>query len=292
MRVGITILPEDRWATAAPKWEAAEQLGFDHAWTYDHLVWGGLPDAPWFGTTPTLTAAAMVTSTIGLGTFVTSPNFRHPVTFSRDVLSLDDISGGRFLCGMGTGGDLDSTLLGDSYTLRERTDRFAEFARLLDRILREDHVTYDGKFFSANDARSLPGCVQQPRVPFLIAANGPKGMKLAAELGQGWVTYGKPDGTEEEWWASLASLGARMSETLEQAGRGDEEGFQRHLNLDPFRRSSFESVGRFEDLVGRAGELGFTDVITHWPRSSEPYEASVETMETVAAEVLPRLKVS
>ncbi|WP_265445603.1 LLM class flavin-dependent oxidoreductase [Flexivirga meconopsidis] len=292
MRVGITILPEYRWAEAAPKWQAAEQLGFDHAWTYDHLVWGGLPDSPWFGTTPTLTAAAMVTSTIGIGTFVTSPNFRHPVTFSRDVLALDDISNGRFLCGMGTGGDLDSTLLGDSFTVRERTDRFAEFARLLDRILREDHVTYSGKFFSANDARSLPGCVQQPRVPFLIAANGPKGMKLAAEIGQGWVTYGKPTGTEDEWWRSLAALGERMDAALDGAGRGNDASFQRHLNLDPFRRSSFESVDRFEDLVGHAGELGFTDVITHWPRSSNPYEAAVTTMEAVAAEVLPRLTVS
>lgn len=112
MRFGITILPEFPWSEAAPRWQAAEEMGFDHAWTYDHLVWAGLPDAPWFGTTPTLTAAALVTSRIGLGTFVTSPNYRHPVTFMRDVLSLDDVSGGRFLCAAGAGGDLDAQLLG------------------------------------------------------------------------------------------------------------------------------------------------------------------------------------
>src|SRR5690348_2839447 len=74
MRFGITILPEHRWREAAPRWRRAEELGFDHAWTYDHLVWAGLPDSPWFGALPTLTAAATVTTRIQLGTFVSSPN--------------------------------------------------------------------------------------------------------------------------------------------------------------------------------------------------------------------------
>lgn len=256
MRVGITILPEYRWSEAAPMWRAAEELGFDHAWTYDHLVWGGLPDSPWFGTTPTLTAAAMVTSTIRLGTFVTSPNFRHPVTFARDVLALDDISGGRFICGMGRGGDLDSELLGERLTVRERTDRFVEFARLLDELLTHDHVTYDGKFFTAHDARSLPGCIQQPRVPFIVAANAPKGMRLAAELGQGWVTYGKPVGAEDDWWSGLRDSSERMTDALVDAGR-DVIGFERHLNADGFRGSVFESVDRFEDFAGRVNRPRF-----------------------------------
>lgn len=289
MRVGITILPEERWPRAAPKWRAAEQLGFDHAWTYDHLVWAGLPDAPWFGTTPTLTAAAMVTSTIRLGTFVTSPNFRHPVAFARDVLALDDISGGRFICGIGRGGDLDSGLLGESPTVGERTGRFTEFTRLLDKILTEDHVTYDGKFFSAHDARNVPGCVQRPRVPFIIAANAPKGMRLASALGDGWVTYGNPTDSDEDWWSGLRQSGERMTEALDAAGR-DAATFERHLNADGSRGSVYESIGRFEDAVGRAEEAGFTDLITHWPRPDAPYKATVEVLETVAAEVLPRIK--
>ena len=80
MRFGITILPEHRWTDAAPLWRRAEEYGFDHAWTYDHLVWAGLPDSPWFGALPTLTAAATVTSTMRLGTFVSSPNYRHPTS--------------------------------------------------------------------------------------------------------------------------------------------------------------------------------------------------------------------
>lgn len=288
MRVGITILPEARWADMEPKWRAAEEFGFDHAWTYDHLVWGGLPDSPWFGTTPTLTAAAMVTSTIRLGTFVTSPNFRHPVTFARDVLALDDISGGRFLCGIGRGGDLDSGLLGESLTVAERTGRFFEFTRLLDQVLTEDHVTYDGKYFTAHDSRNKPGCIQQPRVPFLIAANAPKAMRLAAEVGQGWVTYGTPTGNEEDWWRGLREASNRMTAELEAAGRAGEP-FERHLNADGARGSVYESVDRFEDAVGRAREAGFTDLITHWPRPDKPYAATVDVLETVAAQVLPKL---
>ncbi|RNI25247.1 LLM class flavin-dependent oxidoreductase [Flexivirga caeni] len=289
MRVGITILPEHRWPEAAPKWRAAEQLGFDHAWTYDHLVWAGLPDAPWFGTTPTLTAAAMVTSKIRLGTFVTSPNFRHPVAFARDVLALDDISGGRFICGIGRGGDLDSALLGEAPTVAERTGRFAEFTRLLDRVLTENHVTYDGTFFTARDARNAPGCVQQPRAPFIVAANAPKGIRLAAELGQGWVTYGKQADTEEDWWAGVRELSERTTEVFAAAGRAPGS-FERHLSPDGALGSVYESVDRFEDAAGRAGELGFTDLITHWPRPDRPYAATVDVLETVAAQVLPKVQ--
>src|SRR5687767_6871355 len=104
MRVGVVILPDQRWAETERRWRLAEQWGFDHAWTYDHLGWRDLADGPWFDAVPTLTAAAMVTSRIHLGTLVASPNFRHPVHFGREVTALDDISGGRLLLGVGAGG--------------------------------------------------------------------------------------------------------------------------------------------------------------------------------------------
>ena len=68
MRTGVVILPQQRWSEAAVTWRRAEELGFVHAWTYDHLSWRSLRDQPWFATVPTLTAAAVVTSTIRLGT--------------------------------------------------------------------------------------------------------------------------------------------------------------------------------------------------------------------------------
>ena len=290
MRFGLTILPEHRWEQAAPMWRRAEELGFDHAWTYDHLVWAGLPDAPWYGTTPTLTAAAMVTSTIRLGTFVTSPNYRHPVTLMRDLLALDDISAGRLTCGIGAGGDIDSAILGGQpLTARERFDRLCEFTGLLDRLLTQDHVFHSGTHFSAVDARTLPGPLQRPRIPFLIAANGPRSLRLAAEYGAGWVTTGPQVETMDEWWAALSGLGGRLDQALAEAGR-DSAGFQRHLNLDSSPRFALSSVTAFEEMAGRAGELGFTDVITHWPRPEGPYAGDVAVLEAVAAEVIPRLR--
>src|SRR5258708_4171040 len=103
VRFGIIILPDQRWRRAARRWQRAEEFGFDHAWTYDHLGWRTLVDGPWFDAVPTLTAAAMVTSRIWLGTLVASPNFRHPVSFARQLTALDDISGGRLLLGLGAG---------------------------------------------------------------------------------------------------------------------------------------------------------------------------------------------
>ena len=290
MRFGLTILPEHRWSDAAPMWRRAEELGFDHAWTYDHLVWGGLPDAPWFGTMPTLTAAAMVTSTIRLGTFVTSPNYRHPVPFLRDLLALDDISGGRFSCGIGAGGDIDNAILGgQALTPRERFERLSEFTALLDRLLTEDHVSHQGTHFSAVDARTRPGPVQQPRIPFVMAANGPRSLRLAVQYGAGWVTPGPRVETLDQWWAALAVLGGRLDEALATAGR-DSATLERHVNLDSSPQFSLESAGAFEEMVGRAGELGFTDVITHWPRPDGPYAGDVSVLEKVATDVIPPLR--
>ena len=285
MRYGLTILPEHRWAEAAPMWRAAEEMGFDHAWTYDHLVWAGLPDAPWFGTTPTQTAAAMVTGRVGLGTLVSSPNYRHPVTFMRDLLALDDISGGRLICGLGTGGDLDSRILGDALTVRQRVDRFHEFTELLDRLLREDHVEHDGAFYRAADARTLPGPVQQPRIPFVIAANGPRSLRLAAAHGAGWVTTGGRAETLEEWWSSVAELSLRLEDALADTGR-EAGAIDRYLLLDSSPVYSLDSAELFEEMVGRAEDLGFTDVITHWPRPEGVYAGEVAVLEDVASRLL------
>jgi alkanesulfonate monooxygenase SsuD/methylene tetrahydromethanopterin reductase-like flavin-dependent oxidoreductase (luciferase family) len=285
VRFGLTILPELPWTELRPRWEAAEAMGFHHAWTYDHLVWGGLPESPWYGTMPTLTAAALVTERIRLGTFVSSPNFRHPFVLHRDVQSLDDISGGRFLLGVGTGGDLDSRILGGAeLSTKERVDRFQEFVDLLVRLRTEDHVDADGRWFSARNARTLPPLRD---VPLVVAANGPRSLRFAARTGDAWVTTGpKVDGVEE-WWAALDTARRTLDEALVAAGR-DPAAFPRYLNLDSSPQFSLESRGAFEDMVGRAEGLAFTDVITHWPRPDGPYAGSVAVLEEVAAEVVAR----
>jgi alkanesulfonate monooxygenase SsuD/methylene tetrahydromethanopterin reductase-like flavin-dependent oxidoreductase (luciferase family) len=281
MRFGITILPEDSWTDTAQRWRGAEERGFDHAWTYDHLVWAGLPDSPWFGALPTLAAAATVTSRIRLGTFVSSPNYRHPYVFLRDLLALEDISQGRVICGLGTGGDLDAQILGEELTLKERVDRFHEFVEALDRLCRQDHVDLDGAYYRTVDARTRPGSVQRPRVPFVIAANGPRVLRLAVAHGQGWVTYGLGGESMADWWSGIRQLGVRLDAAVAAAGRA--EPLDRYLSLDGAPRFSLESVDLFEDMVGRAAELGFTDVVTHWPRREGVYAGSEAVLDEVAS---------
>jgi alkanesulfonate monooxygenase SsuD/methylene tetrahydromethanopterin reductase-like flavin-dependent oxidoreductase (luciferase family) len=276
VRVGIVILPELRWADARSRWQRAEEYGFAHAWTYDHLAWRDLADGPWFDAMVTLTAAALATSSIRLGTLVASANFRHPVHFAREITALDDISDGRLTLGIGAGApapSFDALVLGrEPLAPRTRADRFEEFVELLDLLLRQDRTDYRGSHFTAVDARSTPGCVQKPRVPFVVAANGKRGLGLAARLGQGWITTG-PAGVEsvDEWWAGVEELAARYS------GDGD-----RYLMLDSAPKFSLSSASFFEEQLGRARELGFTDAITHWPRESSWYAGDEAVLDEVA----------
>ncbi|BCJ55526.1 luciferase [Actinoplanes sp. NBRC 14428] len=291
MRIGIVILPDDRWASARHRWRRAEEYGFDHAWTYDHLGWRDLVDGPWFDAVATLTAAATVTERLRLGTFVASPNFRHPVHFAREALAVDDVSGGRLLLGVGAGGTgFDAEVLGAAaLTPGERVARFTEFLELLGRLLTEDHVSYAGSYYRAVDARTLPGPVQQPRPPLLVAANGPRALALAARHGDGWITTGGQGITDEKaWWQSVREVSDRFGAAQEQAGR---TGTDRYLNLDSSPVYSLSSADAFEDAVGRARDLGFTDVMAHWPRASSWYAGDEAVLETVAA-MLPRLRAS
>ncbi|MGC5028360.1 LLM class flavin-dependent oxidoreductase [Micromonospora sp. DT229] len=291
MRIGIVILPDQRWSVARHRWQQADEWGFDHAWTYDHLGWRDLVDGPWFDSMATLTAAATVTSRIRLGTLVASPNFRHPAAFARQVTALDDVSEGRVLLGIGAGGiGFDSAVLGgETLPPRQRVDRFGEFTELLDGILRNDGTTWRGDWFAAVDARNNPGCVQQPRVPFVVAANGTRSMRLAARYGQGWVTIGTDDDDLDAWWAGVAETVARFDSVLAEQGR-DPADLDRYLSLDAAPVFSLSSAQFFADQVGRAAELGFTDVITHWPRESSWYAGDEAILADVATRLLPQLR--
>ena len=287
MRHGIVILPQDRWSESRRKWVLAEELGFDHAWTYDHLSWRSLADEPWGATIPTLTAAAAATSTIRLGTFVASPNFRHPVPFAKDLATLDDIAGGRFILGVGSGGTgFDALVLGQrELTPRQRHERFTEFVESLDTLLRfetDGAISFDGDWFTAVNARMVGTPAQTPRLPFVLAANGPKGLGLVAKHAQGWVTTG-PDGVHgDDWWSAVAQLVERLDVAADAAGR-DSRSIDRYLALDMNGTFSMSSVAAFEDQVARAAELGFTDVISHWPREDGIYAGQESVLLEVAS---------
>ncbi|WP_426565636.1 LLM class flavin-dependent oxidoreductase [Angustibacter sp. McL0619] len=285
VNVGVVVLPQQRWPEAAARWRAVEEMGFSHAWTYDHLAWQSLADEPWFATVPTLTAAALVTERIRLGTWVASPNYRHPVPFAKELMSLDDVSGGRFVLGVGAGGSgWDARVLGvEAPTPAQRVQRLDEFVTLLDLLLRQPVTSWQGEWFSAVEARMHPGSVQRPRMPFVVAANGPKGMRVAAERGDGWATTGatSPDDGQDAWWDGVAGLVGRFEDALVAAGR-EPSSVPRYLNLDSGAVFSLASREAFVDAVGRAEGLGFTDVVTHWPRDSGVYAGDVAVLERIA----------
>ncbi|WCH92248.1 LLM class flavin-dependent oxidoreductase [Streptomyces moderatus] len=298
LRLSTVILPYRRWSEGGRKaWQRAEQLGFHAAYTYDHLSWRSFRDGPWFGAVPTLTAAAAVTDHLRLGTLVTSPNFRHPVTLAKELISLDDVSGGRITLGIGAGGTgFDATTLAqEPWTPRERADRFAEFVTLLDRLLSEDSVSYRGDFYSAHEARNLPGCVQRPRLPFAVAATGPRGLRLAAQYGQAWVTTGDPkvseSGTPEQSFQAIRGQVEKLSDACAAIGR-DVAGLDKVLltGFTPERSGVLESLDSFVDFAGRHQELGFTEIVVHWPIADSDFAADEKVFEQIAMEAAAQLR--
>jgi len=291
MGFGIVILPDQRWSQAARRWRLAEEYGFAHAWTYDHLGWRTLVNGPWFDAIPTLTAAAAVTSRIELGILVASPNFRHPVSFARQLTSVDDICGGRLVLGLGAGAggtSFDTTVLGIApLTTGQRAARFAEFAELLDLILRTDRVTWHGEYYTAVDARNLPGCARSPRIPFVVGGQYARSVEVAARLGDGWVTIGTKSDDLDKWWDSVTEGIHRLRDAVGAAGR-DPAAVPKYLQLDAAPVFSLSSAAYFADAVGRASQLGFTEVITHWPRPDGPYAGDEAVLETVVADLVSR----
>ena len=290
MKFGIQIVPEDPWRTAREKWRQAEQLGFDHAWTYDHLNWRAFRAKDWATAVPTLTAAAVETTRIKLGVLVASPNLRDPAYLAKEVTTLDDIAGGRLILGLGSGAEgFDAKMTRRvPWSRRERTERFDEYVRLTDLLLRQPVTTFDGRYYVADEVHSHPLCRQAPRVPFAIAAGGPRGMRLAAEYGSYWVTTGVPSRVESAPYEQALPIVRQQVEAFEKAcgevGR-DPDSVARLLICGPSVGGVLASPEAFFDAAGRFAEAGITDFVVQWPRTSEPFLGKVEILEKVAAEL-------
>ncbi|MFB7515685.1 LLM class flavin-dependent oxidoreductase [Streptomyces sp. NPDC056144] len=297
LRLSTVILPIDRWHDGGrAKWQRAEELGFHTAYSYDHLSWRTFREGPWFGALPTLTAAATATERMRLGTLVTSPNFRHPVTLAKELISLDDVSGGRITLGIGAGGNgFDATALGqEAWTPKERADRFGEFVPLLDRLLTEGAVTERGTYYTAEDVRNVPGCVQRPRLPFAVAATGPRGLRLAARHGQAWVTTGDPklyeEGTPAQSVEALRGQIEKLGKACAEAGRDVAELDKILLTgFTPDRNGPLASVDAFVDFAGTHRDLGFTELVIHWPIADSVFATDQAVFERIATEALTQL---
>lgn len=290
-RVGVIVLPEHDLAGTAALWCGLEDLGVDHAWTVDHHSWREFRDRPWFDAVCTLAAVAAVTRRLSLGTLVSTPNLRHPAVLAKQAMTLDRLSGGRFSLGLGSGAaGPDARLLGgEPVTGMRLADRFAEFVALTDRLLRDPVTDHEGRWFSARDARMVPGCVRQPRLPFVVAAAGDRAMDVAVRHAEIWTTSGDPariglDGANAVL-AELARQSRRVDEACERAGRRPDS-LGRLANLSRVTAEPYSSPDRFEDLVGTMAELGFTDVVVYHPRPDGPFAGGRAAFEAAIGRVL------
>jgi len=287
MRHGIIILPEKRWPDAAQQWRRADEAGFDHAWTFDHLTWRWLHESTWFSAIPTLAAAAAVTSRIRLGTLVASPNLHHPVKLAKDMMTLDHVSGGRLICGLGAGADGFDTEVFGAGPMRpgERAGRFAEFVELMDLLLRQEETSFRGRYYRAVAARMHPGCVQRPRVSFAIAAGGPRGMRLAARYASMWVTTGLPGnfrpGRFDQMAGPMKDQLDRLDEACADEGR-DPATLDRMVVSGIQLGGALASPESFVEASGFFAGLGFTDLAVVWPRPDFPFQARAEILDEIA----------
>jgi alkanesulfonate monooxygenase SsuD/methylene tetrahydromethanopterin reductase-like flavin-dependent oxidoreductase (luciferase family) len=230
----------------------------------------------------------MATDRMRLGVLVASPNFRHPVPFAKELVALDDIARGRLTVGLGAGSPgWDATMLGQpKYSPRQRTERFEEFVHLLDLLLRRPATSFAGKHYTADEARTYPGCVQEPRLPFAVAATGPRGMRLAATYGDIWVTTGDRRRTgiraAAEGAQEIRGQIALLDRACAQVGR-DPGSLRRLVVTGPLLDPGLTSVDAFAETTARYREAGVTDLVVHWPRREGPYAGDLATFERIVA---------
>lgn len=163
--------PED-WAGRARR---AEELGYDILLVPDHL--GGQ-----LSPIPALTAIAMATTRLRVGSFVFANDFRHPLILSREAATLDWLSGGRFELGIGAGwATADYRQLGMPYPRPGlRVERLAEALPLIKLLLAGETVDHDGHHYRLAAARVAPRPTQRPPPPVLVGGGGPRLLRLAA----------------------------------------------------------------------------------------------------------------
>ena len=166
-----------------------EELGYDNIWlTEHHFTEDGYNPS----LMTTAAAVAMRTQTIRIGTFIIVLPYQHPVLLAEEVANVDILSDGRFDLGVGQGYshyEFDALCMNRS----ERGMRTRESISLIERLFKEDSVTFDGKFTKVKEARLSPTPVQQPAPPIWIGARGPKAITRAAEMGYHLMATIGPD---------------------------------------------------------------------------------------------------
>ena len=285
-RFGLFLSQANRaWPELLDEFTLAEELGFDHAWLVDHLVdTDGPPVHPCHEAWTLLAAIAARTARIRLGILVTSNTFRHPALLLKQAVTVDHVSGGRLILGLGAGWHEDEhRRFGIPLPPpAERVDRFAEAVELIEELMATGRATFHGRFYRLDDARLEPRPLQRPRIPLLIAAHRPRMIGIAARHADQWDTFPVLAGAATEGVVDdVAARVARFDTACRAAGR------------DPLlvRRSTWVGAGAtssteaFSAFVERHRALGFTDFSV-----TRPDPQNWDVVRAIARDVLPGLR--
>jgi alkanesulfonate monooxygenase SsuD/methylene tetrahydromethanopterin reductase-like flavin-dependent oxidoreductase (luciferase family) len=273
------------------RWREAERLGFDVLWNVDTVVEPDRPKTTLFDGSTTLAAMALKTTTIRIGTLVTSLFFRAPVLAARAAVAVDHLSNGRVEVALGVGDPTAGPAAAgvEPEAARLRVARFREFVELMDLLLRQEVTTYRGRHFWCEGAETIPGPIQRPRPPITVAAHGPMMLRIAAEFGDGWSSWGGYGiDSEDGFFAVTRDRSAIFDDLCSSLGR-DRTSIRHSLVCFP-PLTPWESADYFEDMIGRYRAIGIDEFVLYWPQTWRRAQIEDAVFQVVAQDVLPRYR--
>ena len=193
---------EVRWPELRAIARTAEQAGFDSIWTGDHLLYryaSGETRGPWEAWT-TLAGLAEATERVTLGPLVAATAFHVPFMLAKQAATVDEISGGRLVLGLGAGwNDVEFAALGAPFD--RRIARFEEAFTIVRTLLAHGAIDFQGEFFQAREAELLPRPARAGGPPLLIGSSGPRMLRATLPYAQAWNAWyadtgNRPEGVE------------------------------------------------------------------------------------------------
>ncbi len=279
MKIGLMLpLGESEaggWTNLRAMAVAADEHGLDSVWGADHLIFRDDGETQGIHECWTvLTAVAAVTSRVEIGPLVLALPFRNPALTAKMAAEIDEVSGGRFILGLGCGWH-EPEFEAFGYPFDHRVSRFEEGMQIVAPLVRTGRVSFEGRYHRAIDAELRPPTIRECGPPILIAGKQPRMLKLVVEHADQWnaAWYGHPDQADE-----LRTRLANLRAALDEAGRdpaslaitvGIFVAFDDADGEIPDRaiRGSVAEVGAA--LAGYA-DLDVSHLIVHlWPRSPD-----------------------
>ena len=239
-----------------------------------HEVWGVLP------------AVAAVTQRVRVGTLVSPTTMHHPALLANRAATIDHLSGGRMVLGIGAGWQINEHAA-YGIGLDRRVSRFAEAIQIVRELLAAERTTFHGSFFALTDAPCDPKPVQQP-LPILVGAKGPRMLRITARHADEWNAWADAD--------SAGPLRRLLIEACETAGR-DPATLRTTTNalicLDrdrpPGRAALAGSAQQIVDQLGRIAEAGYDEfILPDWNLGDTLAERS-DNLARIKAEIIDQL---